>query len=389
MKINLLFLFYLMFSFNAYSVEIKNFKSYKSTSTKLKIEKITENVLDFPWGITFTDKNSILVTQKNGKIFKIDVKTGSISEINHSIQSIDFNENSFFSQQGGLLDIYYHKGYVYFSYSHDYNDKDKNGEKLKNSNTAIARGVLSKNKIINIEILLIGKPKLTTNIHWGSKIVIDGNHLFASFGDRGRGMIAQDPTKHPGSIIRINLDGSVPLDNPAFKKKKNWLPEIYQIGVRNPQGIALSPYNNDIIFSQHGPKGGDNIGKINFGGNYGWKNIAWGGSEYSGFKIGKFPFEKRFNYPFFSWVPSIGIGNLEFYNGKEFSEWNGDLIISATKANMLFRIDYEGNKVINEEFIIKEHQEIGRIRDFEIDYLGNIYLISDHSNSALWKISKQ
>ena len=73
-------------------------------------------------------------------------------------------------------------------------------------------------------------------------------------------MIAQDPSKHPGSIIRINIDGSIPKDNPYNTDKPNWLPEIYQIGVRNPQGMAISPKNKKIYFSQHGPRGGDNIG---------------------------------------------------------------------------------------------------------------------------------
>ena len=68
------------------------------------------------------------------------------------------------------------------------------------------------------------------------------------------GMIAQDATKHPGSIIRINLDGSIPLDNPHFEDKESWLPEIYQIGVRNPQGMALSEFDNKIYISNHGQK---------------------------------------------------------------------------------------------------------------------------------------
>ena len=87
-------------------------------------------------------------------------------------------------------------------------------------------------------------------------------------------MIAQDPSKHPGSIIRINLDGTIPNDNPVFLDKPNWLPEIFLIGVRNPQGMAISPNDEEIYFSQHGPRGGDNIGIIIKGGNYGWKDIA-------------------------------------------------------------------------------------------------------------------
>mgnify|MGYP005676516489 FL=1 len=95
-------------------------------------------------------------------------------------------------------------------------------------------------------------------------------------------MIAQDPTKHPGSIIRINLDGSIPKDNPRFKGKSNWLPEIYQIGIRNPQGLVLSPFDGKIYMSNHGARGGDWFGEAKEGENYGWKILGWGGTNYSG-----------------------------------------------------------------------------------------------------------
>ena len=66
-------------------------------------------------------------------------------------------------------------------------------------------------------------------------------------------------------IIRIKTNGSIPKDNPKFTGKDSWLPEIYTIGVRNPQGITISPYNNKIIFSNHGPRGGDHIGEAEAG----------------------------------------------------------------------------------------------------------------------------
>ena len=74
-------------------------------------------------------------------------------------------------------------------------------------------------------------------------------------------MIAQDITNHPGSIIRIHLDGTIPKDNPKFINKPDWLPEVYQIGVRNPQGMDLSSFNNKIYISNHGARGGDFLEK--------------------------------------------------------------------------------------------------------------------------------
>ena len=328
--------------------------------------------------MTFIDKENLIITEKNGGLLKINVITKKITKIKHKIKSIPFNG----SEQGGFLDVLYNDGYLYFSYSHVFDSRNNKTF----SSTAIARGKLVDNQINDLEILIIGKPKYTRNIHWGSRIVIHKNHLYASFGERGMGMIAQDPSTLPGSIVRINIDGSIPIDNPSNVDRPEWLPEIYQIGVRNPQGMAISPKNNDIYFSQHGPRGGDNIGIVKKGGNYGWKHIAWGGTEYFGGKIGSKPFQKKYDFPVISWVPSIGIGQINFYSGKTFNEWDGNMIVSAAKAGLLFRLILEKNRVVGQEIIID--QEIGRIRDFEISADGDIYLIVDDENSSLWKLSK-
>ena len=94
-------------------------------------------------------------------------------------------------------------------------------------------------KKIDFKNIFQAEPPLETPQHFGSRLEIKENFLFASIGERGEGMIAQDGTKHPGSIIRIHTDGSVPKDNPKFQGEPSWLPEIFQIGVRNPQGLTL------------------------------------------------------------------------------------------------------------------------------------------------------
>jgi quinoprotein glucose dehydrogenase len=91
-----------------------------------------------------------------------------------------------------------------------------------------------------------------------------------------------------------------------LKDKKNWLPEIYQIGVRNPQGMALSPFDNKIYLTNHGARGGDWFGEAKYGENYGWKILGWGGTNYTGTKIGPkwMPgYTKAIKY----WVPSIAV----------------------------------------------------------------------------------
>ena len=371
----------ILFCINALAeVKISDYKDYKFSKINFQLEEISKG-LNYPWGMTFIDDENLLITEKSGRLLKINISTGEQFEISHEL-------NIFTGRQGGLLDILYHNNYVYFTYSHLRDDFY--------GNSAIARGKLINNKIIDTEILLIAEPKLKTTIHFGSRIIIKDNYLFASFGERGGGMIAQDPTTHPGSIIRIHLDGSIPDDNPKFINQPTWLPEIYQIGVRNPQGMTLSPFDNEIYISNHGAKGGDFIGTVNVGGNYGWKIIGWGGENYFGTKIGDGePFKEEYDKPLLSWVPSIAPSNIQFYNGNIFEDWRGDLLVTSLKFRMIIKLEINNNEVVNEEIILrgcKMHKEpchnIGRMRDIEIDKSGGIYIITDEPQSSLWRFFK-
>ncbi len=362
---------------------IEDYRKYNTTKTKFNLQKIAKG-LEHPWALTFIDKKNIVVTEKDGGLYRINVLTGEKQKIKHNIQHIGYDG----SGQGGLLDVYFNPsdGYIYFSYSHKSTKFDRSKQLSKKSSTAIARGKLIKNEIKNLEVLLIAKPEFLENRHYGSRIAIKGDDLFVSFGERGQGMISQDSSKHPGSIIRIKTDGAIPQDNPHFIENKDWLPEIYVIGVRNPQGIAISPHDDELYFSSHGPRGGDHIGEVEFGSNYGWKDIAWGGREYYGLGIGDSPFKDKYKRPLISWVPSMGISSIQFYEGRAFPEWQGDLLVASLNGESLIRLDVENNEIVAKEIIFND--KIGRIRDFKIDYNGNIYLISDSPKSYLWKLSK-
>jgi glucose/arabinose dehydrogenase len=377
------FLIFLMPVLVLAETSIEDYREYDVTKTKYTLEKSAKD-LSYPWALSFIDKTNVVITEKDGGLYKVDVLSGKKQKSKHNIPHISYDG----SGQGGLLDVYFNPsdGYTYFTYSHKSSKLTRSKQLSKKSSTAIARGRLIENEIKDFEILLIAKPEFLENRHYGSRIAIKGDDLFVSFGERGQGMISQDPSKHPGSIIRIKTDGAIPQDNPHFIEKKDWLPEIYAIGVRNPQGIAISPHDDEIYFSSHGPRGGDHIGQVEFGSNYGWKDIAWGGREYYGLGIGDTPFKDKYKKPLISWVPSMGISSIQFYEGKAFPEWQGDLLVSSLNGESLIRLDVENNEIVAKEIIFSD--KIGRIRDFKIDYDGNIYLISDNPKSYLWKLSK-
>jgi len=355
--------------------KISDYKKYPKTNSEYTLQKLNASFVH-PWGITSLNSEEMIISEKGGGLFKFNKKTAAKTKIKHNIQHIEYKPGG---KQGGLLDVYFNPkdSYLYFTYSFDHDGNF--------SSSAIAKGKLNANKIIDFQNLLIASPKLKGNSHYGSRIVIKDDNLFAGFGERGGEMIAQDPKTHPGSIIRIKTDGSVPSDKPHFTSHPDWLPEIYSIGVRNPQGITLTP-ENDVLFSSHGPKGGDHIAIAQGGANFGWKHISWGGSEYTGIKIGKSPFDKQFTSTKLNWVPSMAISSVQFYSGKTFTEWQGDLIVCSLNGKSLIRLDFEGGEIIGEEVILSG--DIGRIRDFEIDQYGDIYLITDLRKSPVWKLTR-
>ena len=351
-KFFFLIFFILFFSSNSFSQDY-NFK---------KLVK-----LDGPWGSSFLNDSELIVTEKSGKIKIIDVNSNKVSDIKHNLNFLDYG-------QGGLLDILFEDGFIYVSYS-------ENRGNWKSS-TSIAKAKFDK-KELNFKNIFRAEPPIDSGYHFGSRLAIKGDYIYASAGERGQGMIAQDPTKHPGSIIRIHKDGNIPKDNPKFVGKKNWLPEIYQIGIRNPQGLTLSPFDGKIYISNHGAKGGDWFGEAKKGENYGWKILGWGGKNYSGTKIGpkwKPGFTKAIHY----WVPSIATSAITIYKGDEFKEWNGHALITSLKDQSLRKLVFDDLSNIEETIIFKN--KIGRIRDIQVHPInGKIYFLAD---DKLWMMKK-
>ena len=337
----------------------------KSYSINYTLTKIIE--LDEPWGSSFINKKEIIITEKNGKIKIVNIISKKILEVKHNLNFLNVG-------QGGLLDIIYRNNNLWVSYS-----EDRGNSK---TSTSIAKAKLDKNKL-NFENIFQANPPIDSGYHFGSRLAIKDNYLFASAGERGQGMIAQDPTKHPGSIIRIHIDGSIPRDNPKFEGKPDWLPEIYQIGIRNPQGLTMSSYDQKIYLSNHGARGGDWFGEAKKGENYGWKILGWGGTNYSGTTIGpkwKLGFTKAIQY----WVPSIATSAITIYKGEEFKEWNGHALITSLKDKSLRKLIFDDLSNVKEEIIFKN--KIGRIRDIQVDPdNGKIYFLA---GDDLWLMEK-
>ena len=352
-KCLLSFVFFLFFSSSSFS--------------EVKLTKLLDQ-LNSPWSLTTVEEQTYLITEKSGNLVLFNKANNIRKNIKHNLNILE-------DGQGGLLDVLYHQGYVYVSYSEDRGSGT--------SSTSAARAKFNKSEL-NFTNIFQANPPINSGYHFGSRLVIKGEHLYISAGERGGDSIAQDPSKHPGSIIRVYLDGTIPKDNPKFKGKPNWLPEIYQIGIRNVQGMALSPIDNEVYTTNHGARGGDWFGKVNFAGNYGWDTLYWGGTKYSGLAGGP-KWLPGFDKPITYYVPSIATSACLIYKGKEFPEWNGHALVASLKEQSLRKLEFNKNELLNQTIILKK--KIGRIRDIKIDLSGKVLLLTDQG--FLWSLSKK
>ena len=327
--------------------------------TKFITETVVDGI-DIPWGMDFISENEILVTEKKGTLYR--VTNGEKAEVS-GLPEI------YKRGQGGLLDVALHPDYknnkiIYFT-AGVHIEGDEGG------NTALYCGELNENSLSNIKLLYKGNPNTKKGQHWGSRIVFDNKgHLFFGIGDRGnRDANPQDLNRDGGKIYRLNLDGSIPEDNP-FADQEGALKAVYSYGHRNPQGMTVHPETGEIWENEHGPKGGDEINIIQKGKNYGWPVITYG-INYSGTSITDKTSMPGMEQPFYYWVPSIAPSGMAFSSSNVYKRWKGNLFVGSLKFKYLERLVIKRGKVVKREKILND---VGRVRNVKEGPDGYLYL---------------
>jgi glucose/arabinose dehydrogenase len=179
-----------------------------------------------------------------------------------------------------------------------------------------------------------------------------------------------------GKVLRINADGSIPKDNP-FVGRPGARPELYALGLRDDQGIAIHPRTGKLWLSEHGPRGGDEINAIEKGKNYGFPVIGYG-HEYTGQPInGDKTSQAGMEQPVYFWTPDIAPAGIGFYTGKLFPAWQGDLFVSALASKYLVRLVLNGDRVVAEEHLLAELKT--RIRGVQEGPDGALYVLTDRA----------
>ena len=358
--------------------------SMSAAAGAMKIERIGPT-LAHPWGMDFLDQDTVLVTMRGGGLMRIDLGTGTATEIT-GVPAV-FNR-----RQGGLLDVAVADGQIYLCYSAILDS---------GSSTAIDRATLAGNALIRRQTIFTGNNPTRSGHHFGCRLQVTGGMIYASLGDRGTRDNAQDPAAHAGSLIRINRDGSIPDTNP---KKAGWAPEIFTIGHRNPQGMAIHPRTGDIWTHEHGPRGGDEINIIrpahDGGANFGWPTVSHGREYATGLRVSKHDSLPGYVDPAWVWIPSIAPSGMGFYpdaaDGNDatlmFPEFKGDLLVGSLKFRRLYLVKLDGNTGLpRSEHIILDGQ-IGRIRDVAVvphgPQAGAILLLSDEVKGGLYMMKQ-
>jgi glucose/arabinose dehydrogenase len=334
-----------------------------------------------PWGLALLPDGRWLVTELGGNL-RIVTADGQVGQPIAGLPAVDA------VGQGGLLDVavgptFGQDRVIYWSYA----------ERRQGGNaTSVARGALSADgtRVENVEVIFRASPDYDGDKHFGSALAFDPQgHLFITLGDRSDAPMrpqAQQLDSHMGKIIRINADGSVPADNP-FVGREGALPEIWSLGHRNVQGVAIQPGTGAAWTVEHGTRGGDEVNLVQGGRNYGWPEVTYG-IEYRGGPInGGITAREGTEQPVYYWDPSIAPGGQIFYEGAMFPEWNGNLLVAALKDKHVARLVLENGRVVGEERLLADLGE--RIRDIAIAPDGAVWVITDEDNGKLVRLAAE
>ena len=354
------------------SVVVHSASIYESEKARFRVVSLVSGLVH-PWSLAFLPDGDLLITERPGRLRV--VRLGHLLEVPIAGVPVVAAVG-----QGGLLDVVLHPDFAtnrLLCLSYNRPDSDSNS-------TAIICAELVGDRLINSQVIFVAEPKLRGGKHFGCRLVFDVNgNLYATLGDRGVRAQAQDLSRHPGSVIRIDLNGTALGDNP-FVHQDNAQPEIFTYGNRNPQGLAWQPKTGVLWMHEHGPRGGDELNQVIAGTNYGWPVISYGKEYWSPNAVGEGTHKIGMAQPAHHWIPSIAPSGMAFYSGNRFPRWQGNLFIGSLKFGELVRLEIDASRVVHEERLL--NGEFGRIRDVRLGPDGLLYLLTDSRNGHLLRL---
>ena len=331
-------------------------------SSVLIITEIADS-LEVPWEITFGPDGWLWFTEQNGTVNRLNPETGERQALLH-LDDVSYKKSR------GLLGMALHpdletEPYVFLYYNFAFNDKEFK-EVIK---SRVVRYTWQEDKLIDPMILLDSIPGKT--YHNGSRMIILPDHtLLFSTGDVGAPKLSQDPGVITGKLLRMNLDGTVPKDNPFPGSL------VFSWGHRNPQGLVFAS-NGNLYSSEHGPNNDDEVNLIQMGNNYGWPFVE-GFADKDNEKL--FAEDSTVTEPLFAWTPTIAPAGLDYYDHAAIPEWQNSLLLVSLKgqAFRVLKLNKEGDAVQDEHVFLQKY--FGRMRDLAVSPDGDIYLSTSNED---------
>jgi glucose/arabinose dehydrogenase len=339
-----------------------------------------------PWAIAFLPDGKMLVTEKQGNM-RVVSADGTVSEPLQGVPMVHYQG------QVGLLDLALDKNFaqnrrIFFTYSENTTATDSHIVLASATLNADLKGI-SGAKIIFGSMPALSNQRFGAN--QGGRVAVDRDgNLFVIIGDRA----PTPPTDYGqqngtsiGKILHLTPEGKPVAGNP-FIGKEGYAPEVYSMGHRSPEGLAINPANGELWATEHGPQGGDELNKIEPGKNYGWPVISHG-IDYNNQQITAGIVEKEgLEQPRYYWNPVIAPSGMAFYQGNQFPGWKDSIFVGGLGGQLLDRLhmDWKTNKVIGEEPLLLEPEVRARIRDVRFGPDGNLYVLTDSNPPATAKM---
>ena len=337
---------------------------------------------DEPWAIAFAPGTQVIfVTEKPGTMKFVDLPSGRMGTVT-GLPEVAYGG------QGGLGDVAFlasessptlDRRTIYLTWA----DPDEG----RASAAAMGRGTLvceeaDACRIEGLAVIWRQQPAVASPGHFSHKIAFspDGEHLFLSSGDRMQGDPAQDLSNNLGAVLRLNLDGTPAEGNP-FWDRGGVSREIWSYGHRNALGLQFD-LDGQLWDLEHGPRGGDEINRVERGANYGWP-VRSNGVNYNGSDIPDHTADDGFSKPAIYWTPVIAPGDFVFYSGALWPEWRNQALIANLGTQTLVRVSLSGNAGTEEQRV-----DFGkRLRDIAEGPDGALYIAEDGKGGRLLRLT--
>ncbi|MGN6392444.1 MAG: PQQ-dependent sugar dehydrogenase [Gemmatimonadales bacterium] len=331
-----------------------------------------------PWSLAFLPDGGMLVTEKFGGL-RAYPKGGGTG------RTIEGTPAAYRSRDSGLLEIVTDPGFatdsvVYLSFVE--------GDSAANR-TALFRARLDGDRLRDGRVIFRATPDKPGPLHPGGRIAfLPDRTLLLTIGEGfDRRDDAQNLGSDLGKIVRLDRDGRPAQGNP-LARSAGARPEIYTYGHRNPQGLLIDPRDGAIWEHEHGPRGGDELNRIEPGSNYGWPLTSFGVADSGEPILPKRAVPKRTAAdlvpPVLVWSPSIAPSGFSLYLGSAFPEWSGDFFIGALAGRSLRRVRIRDGKVMGQQTMLRELD--ARIRDVRTGPDGFLYLLVDAANGLVLRL---